>query len=120
MDAVVSVRTIRSEMNIPPGKGITAYVKPLQEEHSELIAQNKAYLQTLGKIEDLLISGEKPDPGQSASAVTSAFEIIVPLSGLIDIEKEKARLQKDLANSENEAQRCKEKLEYTICTYGIV
>jgi len=49
-------------------------------------------------------------PPQSAVSVAAGFEIFVPLAGLIDVEKELARLRKDVAGAGAELERCNQKL----------
>lgn len=96
MDVIKAVRHIRSEMNVPPGKKAEMVLLAPDEKNREL-------LNTWGRYVEQLASGrlsvhkelrEKPD--QAAHAVTRGVEIFVPLKGLIDIDREKARLAKEL------------------------
>ncbi|MBN1822928.1 MAG: valine--tRNA ligase [Endomicrobiales bacterium] len=107
---ITSVRTIRSEMNVPPGKGITVTVKPHSDEKRKVIERNGSYLQCLAKIETMEINSKASRPKQSALAVISGYEIFVPLSGLIDLNKEKTRLEKELTGARQEIERCNQKL----------
>lgn len=56
------------------------------------------------------IAAGAPNPPKSASAVTEACALFVPLGELVDVEKEIARLAKDLKNAEGEVVRANGKL----------
>ena len=109
-DIVTAMRTVRSEMNITPGKSITALMNISSKDMRTLIESNQAYLKTLSKIEQLEIGDKIKRPPQSAVAVTNSAEIFIPLSGLIDAEKEKARMEKEIATANIELERCRQKL----------
>ena len=109
-DFVTAVRVIRSEMNVPPGKMISAVVRVSSNEQKAFLETNGLYIRTLGKIDSIEAGTEAVKPKQSAVAVASGMEIFVPLAGLIDLEKERKRLDKELANAESENERCVNKL----------
>jgi valyl-tRNA synthetase len=102
-EVVTSVRNIRSEMNIPPAKKLTAYLKVEKKETQKLLDENREHILTLGRIEKLEIALKIKKPSLSASVVAKDFEIYIPLEGLIDVEQEGAKL-------ENEITRLKELL----------
>jgi len=109
-EVIVSVRTIRSEMNVPPGKNITAIINASKDEDIDLVEKYSHYLKFLAKIEDIKIGKGFARPAQSAAAIVSGFEIFVPLHGLIDLVKESQRLKKELENTESEIKRCGQNL----------
>jgi len=108
---ITAIRTIRSEMNVSPGKNIMAAVKVTAESQSNFLKANEVTIKSLAKIETLEVSLNALRPKQSAVAVAAGFEIFVPLGGIIDLEKELARLGKEIANAEAELERCAQKLK---------
>jgi len=99
-EVIRSVRTIRGEMNVPPGKKATVLVHDEDEERAELLRRYEGYLKNLAAVESCEVGAGVKRPPQSASAVVEGAEIYVPLGGLIDIDVEKARLQKEIERLE--------------------
>ncbi len=95
-EVVVSVRNIRSEMNIPPSKKLSAYFKAEKKDTQKLLEENREHILTLGRIENLEIGLKLKKPASSATAVAKDFEIYIPVEGLIDVEQEKKRLEKEI------------------------
>ena len=113
--AVTALRTIRSEMNVPPGKPIALVVNATGASAAtqDTLARHGGYLRHLAKIGEwkMIDSGPCPRPPQSASAVAADFEMYLPLEGLIDFGKEKERLEKEKTALEADLARLKERLE---------
>jgi valyl-tRNA synthetase len=95
-NVVYAIRNIRSEMNIAPSKKALVVIKGDREEALKDIEKNKDYVLNLGKVNKLEMGTGVKKPINSASAVIKDMEIFVPLEGLIDPEKEKNRLQKEM------------------------
>jgi valyl-tRNA synthetase len=69
------------------------------------------HIRHLAKVSELTLIDQEPRPAQSAAAVVQDFELFVPLEGLIDFPKEKARLEKNRAALEADLARLRERLE---------
>ena len=111
MVVIRAIRNIRSEFNIPPSARIGVQMLVSEAEKMALLQQNSAYIQNLAGVEqiDILKDGDaKPD--QAVSALTTWAEIYVPLEGVIDVDKETARLSKDLKAAEKDLQKAQGKL----------
>ncbi|MBI2420439.1 MAG: class I tRNA ligase family protein, partial [Ignavibacteriales bacterium] len=94
-DRITGIRNIRGEMNIPPSRPISLYIK------SEPIAEvYLSYIKKLGKAEKIINGPEIEKPKRSASVVLKSCEIFVPLEGLIDLDIEQARLTKEIQRME--------------------
>ena len=92
---ISSIRNLRSEMNISPGKEIDIIIKSSDSETA--IFQNlRAYISRLAKINKIEIDSKATKPSQSASIVIDNNEIFIPLAGVIDIEVEVDRLSKQV------------------------
>lgn len=110
MEVVRTVRHIRSEMNVPPGKKADILIDVFDDKNLELLDQWSGYIENLamGKVKVRTGSVEKPE--QAAHAVTRGMEIYVPLKGLIDINREIARLTKEMELVEKDLSRVRGKL----------
>ena len=99
-DTINGLRNIRSELDVPAGKPMDLVVEGDSKDF-ELIYNNKSYLKSLAKVEDinrLKIGFPKED---AAIVVIKGTEFFVPLFDLIDKEKERARLEKELNQLQN-------------------
>jgi valyl-tRNA synthetase len=97
-EVVTAVRATRAELNIPPGKKSDLYVRVSEDSFAALLQEHISYFRSLARVENLHCGTKIKKPSPSASAVISGAEIFIPLEGLIDIDVERARLQKDLEN----------------------
>jgi valyl-tRNA synthetase len=95
-EVVISIRNIRSEMNVPPAKKADVLIRVDHDDLQKTLRDNKDHIVNLGKVADLKIEKEMGKPEHSASAVIRDAEIFVPLKGLIDLDQERSRLQKEI------------------------
>jgi valyl-tRNA synthetase len=105
VDIVTAIRNIRGEMNIPPSKKINVLLKS-----SEVSERQIDYIKKLAKIEDLKANDNITKPKASASAIVKSSEIYVPLEGLIDLDIERQRLQKEITRLEGSLAGIEKKL----------
>src|SRR5690606_38097663 len=96
MDVIRAVRNIRAEVNVPLGKPIELLLKPTNEVTEGYLQQGQSVITRLTNPEKLEINLALKTPEKAMSAVVSGAEIYLPLAGLIDIEQELARLEKEL------------------------
>ncbi len=102
MGAVSAIRSLRSQLNVPPGLKIKAVF--------EGAVPHPAYVLLLAQLESLEpMSGGRP--AQSATAVADGAIFHIPLAGVIDFAKERERLAKDLAKAEGDIEKCAAKLK---------
>ena len=104
IDLISKVRNIRAEMNIKPGDKPAIHVAANSETNS-IFKSNEAQILKLARAERLVLSETLDVPKASAKAVISNAEIAVPLEGLIDFEKEIARLENQVNKLETEQER---------------
>lgn len=93
---IESLRTIRSEMDIPPGREIGVAMKLTGEHSPEAVRRYAGYLQRLAKVTSLSFLEGATRPRHAASAIVEGEEIYVPLEGLIDLEVERGRIRKEI------------------------
>ena len=96
-EIVTAARQVRADYRVQAGHWAEAYILP-QREAADAIAACRPIIETLARVRPLAIVAERTDaPGrQIASAVLPSAEIILPLGGLIDLEQERERLNRDL------------------------
>ena len=107
---IIGVRTIRSEMNIAPGKPLPLLVHKASTQDQDYLARNRRYLQALAKLERIELLDTDAQPPASATALVGELELLIPLAGLIDVAAENQRLQKELDKLEKERSRLSGKL----------
>ena len=111
MEVIRAVRNIRAEMNVPMGKRADVRIQSDDAAKRALLNDNRAYLLALAGIGSLEVdSVTEAKPAQSGSAMLPGIEVYVPLAGLIDLEKETARLRRSLAEARRELERSEAKL----------
>lgn len=96
MDVIRSVRTIRAEVQTPMSKKVPMTISAKDETTLSVLEENAAYIERFCNPETLTIGLHIEAPEKSMSAVVSGAELFMPLEGLIDIEEELKRLQKEL------------------------
>ncbi|MFE3576230.1 valine--tRNA ligase [Lysinibacillus sp. NPDC059133] len=96
MDIIRSVRNIRAEVNTPMSKKVPLYISAKDAATVTVLEANKAYLEKFCNPETLTIGESLEAPGQSMTAVVTGAELFLPLVGLINLEEEIARLEKEL------------------------
>ena len=111
MDVIRGIRNIRGEMNIAPGKEVNVIIAADNNEIKETIEDGIDYIENLAKVKEVdLAIGAMEAPRQSAVSVVKGARIFVPLAGLIDLEVEVKRLQKELSMMEKELMQVEKKL----------
>jgi len=111
MSAIRALRNIRAEFNVSPGKQIKTVLVVNDEDYREVFTANQAYIKQMARVKEMEIVRELAQkPAQAVSALTNQAEIYVPLEGVIDIDKEIARLEKDLKGTLDELARAEGKL----------
>jgi valyl-tRNA synthetase len=107
---ITAIRAIRSEMDVPPGKRADVLIKTADDKTKSILDNLRPQLLTLGRIGELTVGGEVRKPALSASAVVPCGEVYIPLEGLIDLESEKSRLEKELEKQKQYLGKIKKKL----------
>ncbi len=96
-EIVTAVRQVRADYRVQAGQWAEAYVLP-QADVAQAVSASAPIVEVLSRARPLTIVAERGEAptDQIASAVLPAAEVILPLGGLVDLEQERARLNKDL------------------------
>jgi valyl-tRNA synthetase len=108
-EVIVRIRDARNQANVEPARRIPVILAagsqvPMLEAQAPLI--------------EFLARTEKPQvhahleqkPGQSMSQLAGSVEIYLPLAGMLDLDKERERLDKEIAQAQQEVSRLQAKL----------
>ncbi|WP_027338888.1 valine--tRNA ligase [Halonatronum saccharophilum] len=111
MNVIRSIRNIRNEMKVNPGREISAVITSTSKSKLDIVKEGEDYIRDLAKVTDLDIVEEvKARPEQASTAITDEVEIILPLAGMVDIEKEIKRLEEEIEKMKFEIKRADGKL----------
>lgn len=111
MEAITSLRNVRSEMNVPPSKKAKLMVYVTEAQASESFRAGTSYFEKLASASEIkFISSKEEAPKNAVSVVTRGAELFMPLTELIDIDKEIERLNKEREKLEGEIERVEKKL----------
>lgn len=109
-EMIQSIRTVRSEMNVPPSKVISIYFANTTASDEAWIEKYTDLLKALAKIEEMHYLSSEDQPPLSATALSGHITIYIPLQGLINIAEEKNRIQKEIQKRQNELKKSQNKL----------
>ncbi|MCC6318578.1 MAG: valine--tRNA ligase [Gemmatimonadaceae bacterium] len=95
--AVSAIRQVRSDYSITPGKSIAGAVRPSSAAARAVLAAELGTIERLSRCALSLVD-TTPDGAAAHQVLTDGTEIVLPLAGMIDVEKECARLSAEVEN----------------------
>ncbi len=105
---ISGIRSIRSEMNVPPSAKIAMVLKDAAAESRARLERNRDVIMTLARLDSAHAAGELPKG--SAQFVLGEATVALPLGDVIDFAKERTRLEKELKKAQDEIARFDAKL----------
>ena len=108
---ILGIRQIRGEMDISPGKPLPVI---LQNWATSDGARAKSYLnllQRVGRVESVAILKDGQEPPAAATALLGNTRMLVPMKGLIDVDAERGRLEKQIQRAKVDLERTRGKLD---------
>jgi valyl-tRNA synthetase len=109
-EVLTQVRRIRSEMNISPSKQIPLLFVGGTTFQRELATKFKPQVEFLARAMAILYEPSDPPPPTSAIGIVGEMKLLIPIGGLIDVDAEKARLEKEIKRLEGEIAKSSAKL----------
>ena len=108
-DAVRAIRTVRTDMNVPPSKKAAVYVVSEKEDIRKIFEDSRVFFATLGYASEVKVQTDKTGIDDDAvSAVIHNAVIYIPFAELVDVEKELERLNKEKTRLEGELRFARE------------
>ena len=109
MAAIRAIRNRRSEMNVPPSNKAALIIVT---QKPDLVADAEPFMKRLAWASQVTVQSEAPaDAGKMVACVTQACQVLMPMADLVDLDKERERLEKELENAENMVKRTQAKLQ---------
>jgi valyl-tRNA synthetase len=111
MAAVRSLRNARANMDVPPSRKAKLYVRAEKLEIARILSDQQDYLMALASVSEVsVLKQEEETPDDCMSAIIEGAKLFVPLSDLIDFQKEHERLKNEEKKLVAEVERLEKKL----------
>ena len=112
MDVIRAIRNLRAEVGAAPGKQVECILVPAGDEYLSAIKSGERAIMSLARLSELSYIGSAPssDDIKYVSAHITPADIYIPLTGLVDVERETARINAELAEVDKELARSEGKL----------
>ena len=106
---ISQVRSVRAEMNVPPGAKIPLMIKNAGAMEAEAVSTHGTLIKRLARLSDLILTdGDVPEG--AAQDVLDSVTLILPLAGVIDLDQERARLEKETSKLDADIRKYDSKL----------
>jgi valyl-tRNA synthetase len=110
MGVVRAIRNLRAEVNVPAGRAAEVIVRASSPEAAAVLDGMAEKIAGLSNARPLRIEYGTGRPRQALASVVAGAEVFLPLGGLIDIEKEIGRLEREAAQARAELERSARRL----------
>ena len=95
-NVINAIRNIRGENNIPPSKDVVVDIITSNKEQMQILRLYDSYIHKLCRVTAVNHISESQKPKFASSAVVDGIQLFVPLEGLIDLDVERKRLEKEI------------------------
>ncbi|MCB1537643.1 MAG: class I tRNA ligase family protein, partial [Alphaproteobacteria bacterium] len=110
LQAIVSdIRSVRTDMNVPAAAMLNLQVRGAKPDDTAMLARHDAVLKRLARLETVTMS-DAPAPKGAIQSIVGALTLVLPVAELIDIDKERARLKKEIERQTSELKKIDAKL----------
>lgn len=100
-ETIRTIRNLRSEAEIKPGLQIKVVLQSENERERQTLNLGSTYIQNLTKVNDLVITDKEPEGiGQTVAGVVDTVQVLIPLTGVVDLAQLKQKLEKNLTKLE--------------------
>lgn len=97
---VLGIRQIRSGYDIKPGKPLTVLLQNGASLDKDRLSRNELMLKNLARLEAIQWVEKDDNVPESATALVGEMQLLIPMAGLINIEEERARLNKEIDSNQ--------------------
>ena len=110
VELISAVRSVRAEMNIPPKTKLDISVKDADAVDKARLDSHRALIEANARLSSIkAVEGDVSIDG-AIQAVVGSMTLLLPLAGVIDVEQERARLQKEITKHDAEISKIEKKL----------
>ncbi len=111
-ETIRAIRNLRAEAEIKPGVTVNVILQSENQEQRAIMEKTKLYIQELAKVQNLtVLDNIKEDVPSAIASVVSTIQILIPLSGVIEVEQLQAKLTKKLTKIETEIKSLETRLD---------
>lgn len=111
MEIVRAIRNVRSEKTVPLDRAIPVIILA-DDKKAAVLSVNQQMLTNLAHLSELALrDADAPKPDQALAAVAGGVEVFLPLAGLVNLDEEIARLEKELAEVNEHLKRTQSRLD---------
>jgi len=107
---ILGIRQIRGEMDISPGKTLPVLLQNASAQDQQRASDHANLIQRVGRVESVKVLVEGEEPPASATALLGDMRMLVPMKGVIDVDAERARLEKQKQKAEADLAKTQAKL----------
>jgi valyl-tRNA synthetase len=111
MGVIGAIRNLRSELHVPPAKKVDVVLRSQNPQTIENLERYQLYITSLTRAEKISWHSAGEKPKASATALAGDVEVFLPLKGLIDLDEEEKRIQKEIAKLNEELTQVNRKLQ---------
>jgi valyl-tRNA synthetase len=108
---ILGIRQIRGEMDISPGKRLPVILQHSTDSDRHRAAAYASLLQGVGRVASISLLDDGEEPPAAATALLGDLRLLVPMKGVIDVDAERARLEKQLGKVNTDLARTRGKLD---------
>ncbi|MCL2627881.1 MAG: valine--tRNA ligase [Oscillospiraceae bacterium] len=106
--AIHAVRSRRSEMNVPPSKKSALIIVT---DEPDIFEAGESYIARLAYASTVTVTSKPPaDISGFVTAVTNDARLFMPLSELVDVAKERERIEKEISKAKADIEKLEQKL----------
>ncbi len=103
MGTIRTIRNLRAEADIKPGAKVQIILQSDSEVERQILDAGQPYINNLAKVEQLTITPTlDQEPAQNIASVYGTVQVVLPLTGVVDIAAFRKKLEKKLAKVEND------------------
>ena len=98
-----TIRNLRAEADVKPGAKVPVILQSESKPERQILEEGYSYIQDLGKVEPLtIVPTLEEETGEAIAGVTGTVQVLIPLTGIVDIDALRAKLEKNLNKVEGE------------------
>jgi len=111
IDMTTGIRNLRAEWNIKRHQKVDCLFASNNQNQLDLIKMNEEMLQALCKIKNITLEKQVPKTKNSATGIVKDIKFCLPLGDIIDVEKEKARIENEIISLEKAIKATEQRLK---------
>ena len=110
IELIKAVRNIRNQAGAPMSSPVKMMIKVDDQAHAAVFNENRDYLDRFCHPSDLTIATEVDVPKLAMSGILAGATVYIPMAELVDLDEERARMEKEITKLEKEVARSTKKL----------